>query len=457
MTAIDKFRAQFKKITDRKSDQWLEKIPAWTGDYSGIVNTGIPGMIYVRVDGQVVVVFNQTAPAEHNIPVLIGRHKDQPHLWQVIGSREVWSAPASSNISHHGWQHGFMQPDMTPIDRRQILALTVMVSDAANFIVRVYGGLVHTANGIIKIANQDMDLSSYVITSGAKYINIESDDDGTLTVNEGSVIAAPDIATASDIPVPADGFHIIATILLYESQTKLSNSDIAIPMALPGPSGGGVTNGDSHDHVGGDGAQIDHGGLAGLGDDDHTQYIKHSLATAINDFLIASGSGAFVKKTLAQVADILGIAFDVSFESYQTTPHTLTSGGNTVLKCNTETKDTHNYYNATTGVFTPLIAGTYEFHAVGAINSLAAGKEFWIAIRKNGGSPAEWEIAMITGAAGSPAINGTAQYWLDGVDDYVDVVLYHTHGSDRNSLCSSQGYGCRFMGKRISPNDLSGT
>jgi len=34
----------------------------------------------------------------------------------------------------------------------------------------------------------------------------------------------------------------------------------------------GVTNGDSHDHVGGDGAQIDHGGLAGLSDNDHTQY-----------------------------------------------------------------------------------------------------------------------------------------------------------------------------------------
>lgn len=30
-----------------------------------------------------------------------------------------------------------------------------------------------------------------------------------------------------------------------------------------------VTNGDSHDHSGGDGAQIDHGGLAGLTDDDH--------------------------------------------------------------------------------------------------------------------------------------------------------------------------------------------
>jgi hypothetical protein len=69
----------------------------------------------------------------------------------------------------------------------------------------------------------------------------------------------------------------------------------------------GVTNGDSHDHVGGDGAQVDHGGLAGLSDDDHTQYVKHSLATAVSDFLVASGAGVFVKKTLAETKTILGL------------------------------------------------------------------------------------------------------------------------------------------------------
>lgn len=42
--------------------------------------------------------------------------------------------------------------------------------------------------------------------------------------------------------------------------------------AIYAPIAKGVTNGDSHDHSGGDGAQIDHGGLAGLADDDHTQY-----------------------------------------------------------------------------------------------------------------------------------------------------------------------------------------
>lgn len=54
---------------------------------------------------------------------------------------------------------------------------------------------------------------------------------------------------------------------------------------------GGVTGGDSHDHVGGDGAQIDHGGLAGLADDDHTQYLKTaSLLTAIQA-VDGTGSG----------------------------------------------------------------------------------------------------------------------------------------------------------------------
>lgn len=53
--------------------------------------------------------------------------------------------------------------------------------------------------------------------------------------------------------------------------------------------------------------QVHHGGLAGLGDDDHPQYIRHTLATAISDFLVASGVGAFVKKTLTEVKTLLGL------------------------------------------------------------------------------------------------------------------------------------------------------
>ncbi len=57
-------------------------------------------------------------------------------------------------------------------------------------------------------------------------------------------------------------------------------------------------------------ATKDHDLLDGLGDDDHTQYILHSLADAANDFLVASGDDTFVKKTLAETGAILEADLD---------------------------------------------------------------------------------------------------------------------------------------------------
>lgn len=48
-------------------------------------------------------------------------------------------------------------------------------------------------------------------------------------------------------------------------------------------------------------------GTVAAGDHAHNTYVPHSLATAANDFLVASGAGAFVKKTLAEVKAILGL------------------------------------------------------------------------------------------------------------------------------------------------------
>lgn len=69
----------------------------------------------------------------------------------------------------------------------------------------------------------------------------------------------------------------------------------------------------THQSTGAQAGKLDHGlALDGLGDDDHTQYIKHALATAANDMLIASGAGAFVKNTLAEVKTLLAIATDIA-------------------------------------------------------------------------------------------------------------------------------------------------
>jgi len=41
--------------------------------------------------------------------------------------------------------------------------------------------------------------------------------------------------------------------------------------------------------------------------DPYPQYVRHGLAAAVSDFLVASGAGAFIKKTLNEVKTILGL------------------------------------------------------------------------------------------------------------------------------------------------------
>ena len=50
--------------------------------------------------------------------------------------------------------------------------------------------------------------------------------------------------------------------------------------------------------------------------------VSHSLATAVNDFLVASGASTFVKKTLAEVKAILDWAADIATHAAAADPHT---------------------------------------------------------------------------------------------------------------------------------------
>jgi hypothetical protein len=235
MTAIEKFKSLFDGITFQRGDPWWEKVPAFIGKKDGTVETGTFGMIWVRdYSGQELQVFNNVAEAKPNILVLIGRRKDQPNIWQVIGNREVWSVPANETLTHHHTQHEFMQPDMVMLDRRQIVQLSAIVSDAAAFKVQVYGAVVQTANGSVQIDNEELELSSYVPDGGAVYITIEFDDDGALSLHEGDNFGSPLLADISYYPQPDPGKYPTYVILLFEGQTELSDDDIKPILSLGG-------------------------------------------------------------------------------------------------------------------------------------------------------------------------------------------------------------------------------
>jgi len=63
----------------------------------------------------------------------------------------------------------------------------------------------------------------------------------------------------------------------------------------------------------------------------HSGHIAHSLATAVNDFLVASGAGAFVKKTLAEVKTILGLGTAAYTAATDYVTHALATAANDFL------------------------------------------------------------------------------------------------------------------------------
>ncbi|HON36999.1 MAG TPA: hypothetical protein PLY52_11930 [Methanothrix sp.] len=80
----------------------------------------------------------------------------------------------------------------------------------------------------------------------------------------------------------AGGVGDLATSIGTPGTDAMPASEKAVRDVLAecAPASNGVTNGDSHDHSGGDGAQIDHGSLAGRTDDDHSIYYNQARGDA---------------------------------------------------------------------------------------------------------------------------------------------------------------------------------
>ncbi len=80
----------------------------------------------------------------------------------------------------------------------------------------------------------------------------------------------------------AGGVGDLATSIGTPGTDAMPASEKAIRDVLAecAPAAKGVTNGNSHDHSGGDGAQIDHGSLGGRTDDDHSIYYNQARGDA---------------------------------------------------------------------------------------------------------------------------------------------------------------------------------
>ncbi|MCI0554087.1 MAG: hypothetical protein L0287_24320, partial [Anaerolineae bacterium] len=197
-----------------------------------------------QINGKEIRVHNSArVPARFNLQVLIGRNKNLQKTWQIIAVRETYDEPAGGGeIGYHHEQHEFVDgepgPDTVWIDKKQILKLSVLVTDAENFIVTVFGDVIETSSGTAQVNTQTMDLSSYLPTAGAKIIKIQTDDDGVLSVVGGDEYESPLAGAFGNIPPTDPDKHTVCCIVLHEAMEELSNKDIFIPHLFHG---GGIT------------------------------------------------------------------------------------------------------------------------------------------------------------------------------------------------------------------------
>lgn len=228
-----KVRRKIDKLFSGRDSVWLEKTTGEFGDENGVVLTDTEGMVNVRTrDGQVHQVYNAVAPEDPNIKVLIGKSKDQPTLWQVIAWRDAYQKPQAPRVKYHHKQHEFTGPDRVHIDRKQVLQLTVLVKSGDDFTVQVFGGSIITPTGPGLVKTTILDLSSYVPSTGAVFIGIETDQSGELSVHEGDAFAAPAAATAADYPIPESGKYLVGWVLLFENQEELLDAHVYVPIPL---------------------------------------------------------------------------------------------------------------------------------------------------------------------------------------------------------------------------------
>lgn len=212
------------KASRRPNDPW----PARMGDGSGTV--AVPGhqfLVYVRPDGSdlPMVVYGQDAPKVNDLPVWVGPDPYNRRVIKVLSTKVYPGTPypeaAVANVGAHHESHEWGGPDVVYIDTKQIIQATVF--PAGGLSVAVNPGYVQHWDGYAYIEAQLVDLTSYVPGSNMRFVLLQVDEDGAISVKQGDTFTL-DLYSVSQIPEPDEGNSGLYAVRLIAGQTTISNA-----------------------------------------------------------------------------------------------------------------------------------------------------------------------------------------------------------------------------------------
>ena len=347
---------KLKKIVDKRLAKLSDRntLPARLGRADGTIPVlGKPYTVWVTYfDGSSVEALNRRVPNTWGALVLVGYDAViYPNRRQVLGMWDVYPEVPWDGTPDHSASQQWPAPDTLYVRSEQFLP--ALVTPVANSLsVQVWPTTFLGASSWKRFtAIQSVDVSASVPATGARVSLLVVNSGGALALRDGSTVASRSLITDANIPLPLAGDNPIAGLILTAGMTELLKNEFrtdiidlrffdqssalnhaavtlgtanglslagqVLSLALATGSAAGAMSAADYTKLSGiaAGAEVnvnaDWNAASGDAQILNKPAITNPPATsAANDFQLGSGTGAWIKKTLAETVAILRASLD---------------------------------------------------------------------------------------------------------------------------------------------------
>jgi hypothetical protein len=231
------------KLNRRLSKNYGEK-KAVLGNRFGVVDVGGGYCNVTLKNGDVIQVLNRRVPMKPFRKVIIGYdqgRKESNSILEVLRFDDVYLNNREPEVPGHSGLHGWLGTDPISVHGQQIVPL--LPRSKQTMIVSLFGGNILVDGVFQTIPNMNFDFTSYIPTEGARWVNVEIDENFETHFEVGDAQTNRASLTPALIAIPTSPRKLLFSVKTYVGQTKViesgASTDIFDPRFAGSPSTGG--------------------------------------------------------------------------------------------------------------------------------------------------------------------------------------------------------------------------